>query len=146
MNLMASVSRSSGLEKDGDDLKNYNAQEEYRRFIQEKVDNIFENHRRTSFESPKQTISIIPHVFPPRSSPSLPFHLQQAPAPPPPPSTLLQPTASLSLYYTTWWYPTPPKARIFNNSSPYPKPSFLPLLKSRNVDCAYQVSQNEELC
>ncbi|KAF9046082.1 hypothetical protein BJ165DRAFT_1345419 [Panaeolus papilionaceus] len=44
MDLMASVSRSSGLEKDGDDLKNYKTQEEYREFIQEKLDAHLKNH------------------------------------------------------------------------------------------------------
>ncbi|KAF8645222.1 hypothetical protein AX16_008049 [Volvariella volvacea WC 439] len=38
MELMASVSRSSGLEKDGDSLKDYKTQEEYRSFIQEKLE------------------------------------------------------------------------------------------------------------
>ncbi|KAH6912570.1 hypothetical protein BKA70DRAFT_1422148 [Coprinopsis sp. MPI-PUGE-AT-0042] len=38
MDLMASVSRSSGLEKDGDDLKNFRIQEEYREFVQGKLD------------------------------------------------------------------------------------------------------------
>ncbi|PPQ68118.1 hypothetical protein CVT26_005739 [Gymnopilus dilepis] len=125
MNLMASVSRSSGLERDGDDLKNYKTQEEYRAFIQEKVDELSRNYPRTSsesedrtkqrmdaqenvlilfrklregvasssrrdafalevyetslylsaiFGSPKQTISIIHHLFPPATSgPSTPF-------------------------------------------------------------------------
>ncbi|KAI5897165.1 uncharacterized protein SCHCODRAFT_02746014 [Schizophyllum commune H4-8] len=38
MNLIASVSRSSGLERGGDDLKDYAIQEEYRAFIQGKLD------------------------------------------------------------------------------------------------------------
>ncbi|KAL0058034.1 hypothetical protein AAF712_015301 [Marasmius tenuissimus] len=38
MENIASVSRSSGLEKDGDALKNHKTQEEYRQFIQDKVD------------------------------------------------------------------------------------------------------------
>ncbi|KAL1672832.1 hypothetical protein EV122DRAFT_223916 [Schizophyllum commune] len=38
MTLIASVSRSSGLERGGDDLKDYTIQEEYRAFIQGKVD------------------------------------------------------------------------------------------------------------
>ncbi|CAA7262917.1 unnamed protein product [Cyclocybe aegerita] len=114
MHLMASVSRSSGLEKDGDDLKNHAIQEEYRKFIQEKLDEVMSARCRihsesesgkklrvdtqenvlilfrrlregvasssrndafameayeTSlylsilFESPKQTTSIIPHLF-----------------------------------------------------------------------------------
>ncbi|KAJ3513488.1 hypothetical protein NLJ89_g2918 [Agrocybe chaxingu] len=114
MHLIASVSRSSGLEKDGDDLKNHTIQEEYREFIQEKLDEVMsarcrihsesesekklrvdnqENvlilfrklregvasssrndafameayetslHLSVLFESPKQTTSIIPHLF-----------------------------------------------------------------------------------
>ncbi|KAF9552262.1 hypothetical protein CPC08DRAFT_647140 [Agrocybe pediades] len=128
MNLMASVSRSSGLEKDGDDLKSYRTQVEYRAFIQEKVDHLFKTYSHTAseterakkhrfdaqenililfrkspisssrlregvasskrnddfalevyqtslylsalFEAPKQTISIIPHLFPPQHEPS----------------------------------------------------------------------------
>ncbi|KAH9480358.1 hypothetical protein JR316_0006956 [Psilocybe cubensis] len=117
MDLMASVSRSSGLEKDGDDLKNYKTQEEYKHFIKEKVESIFKDHARSVseseddkkrridsqenvlilfrklregvsssnrndafaletyetslylsalFDSPKQTISIIPHLLPVR--------------------------------------------------------------------------------
>ncbi|TFK52187.1 hypothetical protein OE88DRAFT_1734227 [Heliocybe sulcata] len=38
MNLIASPSRSSGLEKDGDTLKDFKVQEEYRDFIQGKLD------------------------------------------------------------------------------------------------------------
>ncbi|PFH49947.1 hypothetical protein AMATHDRAFT_146437 [Amanita thiersii Skay4041] len=41
MELLASVSRSSGLEKDGDTLKNPKVQQEYRGFIQEKAGRIF---------------------------------------------------------------------------------------------------------
>ncbi|KAF8158061.1 hypothetical protein B0H34DRAFT_655909 [Crassisporium funariophilum] len=51
MNLMASVSRSSGLEKDGDDLKNYKIQEEYRNFIQEKLDTVFARHTERVHET-----------------------------------------------------------------------------------------------
>ncbi|KAF5315089.1 hypothetical protein D9619_007356 [Psilocybe cf. subviscida] len=119
MNLMASVSRSSGLEKDGDDLKNPNIQEEYRSFIQGKVGKILQDRSRSTsesevekghrieaqqnvlilfrklregvastnrrdrfalevyetslylsvlFESPAQTVSILPHLFLSRSS------------------------------------------------------------------------------
>ncbi|KAF8964171.1 hypothetical protein BDZ97DRAFT_1660629 [Flammula alnicola] len=125
MNLMASVSRSSGLEQDGDDLKNYKTQEEYREFIQEKAftpykfysmyisltgqfrgvdekkqridiqenlliifreklrEGVASSSRKDAFaletyetslyisiifKSPKQTTSIIPHLFPPRIS------------------------------------------------------------------------------
>ncbi|KAL1719031.1 hypothetical protein EV715DRAFT_199923 [Schizophyllum commune] len=38
MTLIASVSRSSGLERGGDDLKDHGIQEEYRAFIQGKID------------------------------------------------------------------------------------------------------------
>ncbi|PPR03516.1 hypothetical protein CVT24_007004 [Panaeolus cyanescens] len=51
MDLMASVSRSSGLEKDGDDLKNHKTQEEYRDFIQEKLDAVLKNHPWTVNET-----------------------------------------------------------------------------------------------
>ncbi|KAJ8454748.1 hypothetical protein ONZ45_g19182 [Pleurotus djamor] len=37
MDLVASVSRSSGLEKDGDTLKDYKIQEEYLQFVEEKL-------------------------------------------------------------------------------------------------------------
>ncbi|KJA24027.1 hypothetical protein HYPSUDRAFT_53937 [Hypholoma sublateritium FD-334 SS-4] len=42
MDLIASVSRSSGLEKDGDDLKNHKLQEEYRIYIQAKAKEVLE--------------------------------------------------------------------------------------------------------
>ncbi|TCD70750.1 hypothetical protein EIP91_001779 [Steccherinum ochraceum] len=38
MELMPSLSRSSGLERDGNSLRDYKVQEEYREFIQEKLD------------------------------------------------------------------------------------------------------------
>ncbi|ESK95237.1 pre-mrna-splicing factor cwc22 [Moniliophthora roreri MCA 2997] len=41
LELIASVSRSSGLEKDGDALKDFRTQEEYREFIQEKLDHFW---------------------------------------------------------------------------------------------------------
>lgn len=44
MELMASVSRSSGLEKGGDDLKNFKIQEEYRQFIHGKLDQLIKRH------------------------------------------------------------------------------------------------------
>jgi len=37
MELIASVSRSSGMEKGGDALKSHNIQEQYRAFVQDKV-------------------------------------------------------------------------------------------------------------
>ncbi|KAI0754748.1 hypothetical protein C8Q80DRAFT_1140737 [Daedaleopsis nitida] len=57
MELIASVSRSSGLEKDGDALRDPNVQEEYRAFIQGKVDEYWKRYpwrypRDTSDEAP----------------------------------------------------------------------------------------------
>ncbi|PSR71996.1 hypothetical protein PHLCEN_2v12206 [Hermanssonia centrifuga] len=50
MELIASVSRSSGLEKDGDALRNFKLQEKYREFIQEKVSfGLHVNHSWTLF-------------------------------------------------------------------------------------------------
>ncbi|KAF9525516.1 hypothetical protein CPB83DRAFT_896960 [Crepidotus variabilis] len=67
MNLMASVSRSSGLEKDGDDhgvvielqlricsLKHHSTQEEYRKFIQEKEDHALRTFQNSSSETEKE--------------------------------------------------------------------------------------------
>ncbi|KAI0064093.1 hypothetical protein BV25DRAFT_1933830 [Artomyces pyxidatus] len=45
---IASVSRSSGLEKDGDTLKNFDVQEEYRVFVQGKVDDYWAKFPRNS--------------------------------------------------------------------------------------------------
>ncbi|KAI0309922.1 hypothetical protein OF83DRAFT_932183 [Amylostereum chailletii] len=42
---IASVSRSSGLEKDGDTLKNASVQEEYRGFVQEKLQGYWKQYR-----------------------------------------------------------------------------------------------------
>ncbi|GJE88487.1 hypothetical protein PsYK624_045700 [Phanerochaete sordida] len=44
MELVASVSRSSGLEKDGDALRDFKLQEEYRDFIQGKVDDCWKRY------------------------------------------------------------------------------------------------------
>ncbi|KAF7364895.1 Pre-mrna-splicing factor cwc22 [Mycena venus] len=55
MEHIASVSRSSGLEKDGDALKNFEVQNEYREFIQGKLNNIWEKYPRHSTESETQT-------------------------------------------------------------------------------------------
>ncbi|KAJ3548365.1 hypothetical protein NMY22_g1293 [Coprinellus aureogranulatus] len=41
---MASVSRSSGLEKGGDDLKDFKIQEEYREFVHEKFSQLVKRH------------------------------------------------------------------------------------------------------
>lgn len=47
MELVASVSRSSGLEKDGDTLKDKKVQEDYRKFIQGKLEDVLlKYHRR----------------------------------------------------------------------------------------------------
>ncbi|KAF9483424.1 hypothetical protein BDN70DRAFT_873933 [Pholiota conissans] len=54
MDLMASVSRSSGLEKDGDDLKNFGVQEEYREFIREKTSEVVEMFTRRTTETADQ--------------------------------------------------------------------------------------------
>ncbi|KAG6850338.1 hypothetical protein H0H93_014611 [Arthromyces matolae] len=53
MELVASVSRSSGLEKDGDTLKDYRVQEKYRVFVQGKVDDVLALHPRRLTESEK---------------------------------------------------------------------------------------------
>ncbi|KAF7348290.1 Pre-mrna-splicing factor cwc22 [Mycena sanguinolenta] len=55
MEHIASVSRSSGLEKDGDALKNFDVQDEYRAFIQGKLDDIWAKYPRNSTESEAQT-------------------------------------------------------------------------------------------
>ncbi|KAJ6584076.1 hypothetical protein DFH09DRAFT_1359990 [Mycena vulgaris] len=46
MEHIASVSRSSGLEKDGDALRNFDVQDEYREFIQGKLNDMWERHTR----------------------------------------------------------------------------------------------------
>ncbi|KAF8627424.1 hypothetical protein AX17_006239 [Amanita inopinata Kibby_2008] len=51
MELVASVSRSSGLEKDGDTLKDYKIQEEYRTFIKGKLDNVLRKYHRRTVET-----------------------------------------------------------------------------------------------
>ncbi|KAG2009828.1 hypothetical protein CC2G_012713 [Coprinopsis cinerea AmutBmut pab1-1] len=56
MELMASVSRSSGLERDGDDLKNYNIQQEYREFIQGKLDGFSKRYPLEIRSADKQRI------------------------------------------------------------------------------------------
>ncbi|THH20586.1 hypothetical protein EW146_g787 [Bondarzewia mesenterica] len=43
---IASVSRSSGLDKDGDALKDYKVQEEYRAFVQHKLDDYWQKYPR----------------------------------------------------------------------------------------------------
>ncbi|KAJ7160043.1 hypothetical protein C8R46DRAFT_1106819 [Mycena filopes] len=55
MELLASVSRSSGLEKDGDALKDFGVQAEYREFIQEKLDGLWQKHPQTRAESETET-------------------------------------------------------------------------------------------
>ncbi|KZT67225.1 hypothetical protein DAEQUDRAFT_673608 [Daedalea quercina L-15889] len=51
MELMPSVSRSSGLDKDGHALKNRAVQEEYRAFIEEKVNEFWKHHPYDANES-----------------------------------------------------------------------------------------------
>ncbi|TFK33005.1 hypothetical protein BDQ12DRAFT_450289 [Crucibulum laeve] len=66
MEYMASVSRSSGLEKDGDSLKDFRTQQEYRQFIQEKLNNVFTRHpwRVTETEDArKQRIEVQENVL-----------------------------------------------------------------------------------
>ncbi|KAJ6504603.1 hypothetical protein C8R47DRAFT_1102894 [Mycena vitilis] len=55
MEHIASVSRSSGLEKDGDALKNPDVQNEYRQFIQSKLDDIWANYPQHPTESETET-------------------------------------------------------------------------------------------
>ncbi|CAL1712457.1 unnamed protein product [Somion occarium] len=45
MELIASVSRSSGLEKDGDALRDFKVQEEYRAFIEDKLQDYWKQYR-----------------------------------------------------------------------------------------------------
>ncbi|RDB18082.1 hypothetical protein Hypma_000965 [Hypsizygus marmoreus] len=54
MEHIASVSRSSGLEKDGDTLKDFKVQEEYRVFLQGKVDDVLNRHPRKVTESEQE--------------------------------------------------------------------------------------------
>ncbi|KAL4246579.1 hypothetical protein ABKN59_008477 [Abortiporus biennis] len=53
MELIASVSRSSGVDKDGDALRDFKVQQEYREFIQEKLDKYREDYPRFSYASTK---------------------------------------------------------------------------------------------
>ncbi|KAK7048653.1 Pre-mrna-splicing factor cwc22 [Favolaschia claudopus] len=55
MELIASVSRSSGLQKDGDDLKNLDVQNEYWDYIAGKLNDLWENYPRRVPESETQT-------------------------------------------------------------------------------------------
>ncbi|KAJ7867992.1 hypothetical protein B0H13DRAFT_2064903 [Mycena leptocephala] len=54
MEHIASVSRSSGLEKDGDALKDFEVQDEYREYIQGKLNEIWEKYPRPPTESEKE--------------------------------------------------------------------------------------------
>ncbi|GLB38224.1 hypothetical protein LshimejAT787_0500890 [Lyophyllum shimeji] len=54
MEHIASVSRSSGLEKGGDTLKDFNVQEEYRDFLQGKMDEVLSKYPRRHLESAKE--------------------------------------------------------------------------------------------
>ncbi|KAG5719264.1 hypothetical protein E4T56_gene13356 [Termitomyces sp. T112] len=55
MEHIASISRSSGLGKDGDTLKNFKVQEEYRGFLRGKVDNVLRRYPQRSTETDKET-------------------------------------------------------------------------------------------
>jgi len=59
MELIASVSRSSGMEKDGDALKDYKTQEEYRAFIQDKLDSFWRMHSTISRKEKQENILIL---------------------------------------------------------------------------------------
>ncbi|KAJ7022715.1 hypothetical protein C8F04DRAFT_971139 [Mycena alexandri] len=55
MELIASVSRSGGLEKDGDALKDFEVQAEYREFVQGKLDDLLQKYPRHHAESETQS-------------------------------------------------------------------------------------------
>ncbi|KAF8073892.1 hypothetical protein FPV67DRAFT_772970 [Lyophyllum atratum] len=55
MEHIASVSRSSGVEKDGDTLKDFKVQEEYRAFLQEKMGEVLNKYPRRTIESEQET-------------------------------------------------------------------------------------------
>ncbi|KAF9012970.1 hypothetical protein BDZ89DRAFT_1023750 [Hymenopellis radicata] len=54
MQYIPSVSRSSGIDKDGDALKNPGVQDEYREFIQQKLDNIPQSDSESESDSDKK--------------------------------------------------------------------------------------------
>ncbi|KAK0201937.1 hypothetical protein DFS33DRAFT_1489766 [Desarmillaria ectypa] len=54
MEYIPSVSRSSGLDKDGDALKDFKVQEEYREFIQEKLNDVWKRFISGDKETEKQ--------------------------------------------------------------------------------------------
>ncbi|KAF9452940.1 hypothetical protein P691DRAFT_755972 [Macrolepiota fuliginosa MF-IS2] len=51
MEFMPSVSRSSGLDKDGDSLKNFEVQETYRAFIEEKLERVLQRSENIGSET-----------------------------------------------------------------------------------------------
>ncbi|KAG5646515.1 hypothetical protein DXG03_003282 [Asterophora parasitica] len=55
MEHIPSVSRSSGLEKDGDTLKDWKVQEDYRVFLQGKLDDVVNKYPRRAAESEQET-------------------------------------------------------------------------------------------
>ncbi|KAF7314624.1 hypothetical protein MKEN_00936100 [Mycena kentingensis (nom. inval.)] len=55
MDLIASVSRSGGLGRDGDDLKDSGVQDEYRGYIEEKLETLRTRHPRRTNEAEEQT-------------------------------------------------------------------------------------------
>ncbi|KZT09259.1 voltage-gated potassium channel [Laetiporus sulphureus 93-53] len=133
MELVPSVSRSSGLDKDGDALRDFTLQEEYREFIQGKLrEGLLSTNRKDAFalevyetslylsvlfRSFNQTTSIISHLLP---------HLYITPSAPSP--SPLQPhralgTALLSLlHYLVLGYPS--QSRYYEHLHSLPR-SFL---------------------
>ncbi|KAK0487588.1 hypothetical protein IW261DRAFT_1448739 [Armillaria novae-zelandiae] len=63
MEYIPSVSRSSGLDKDGDALKDFKVQEEYREFIQEKLNDVWKRFIAEDKETAKQRIDAQENVL-----------------------------------------------------------------------------------
>ncbi|KAK0504144.1 hypothetical protein EDD18DRAFT_1132223 [Armillaria luteobubalina] len=63
MEYIPSVSRSSGLDKDGDALKDFKVQEEYREFIQEKLNDVWKRFIPENKETEKQRMDIQENVL-----------------------------------------------------------------------------------
>ncbi|KAJ7069515.1 hypothetical protein C8F01DRAFT_1113014 [Mycena amicta] len=55
IDLVASVSRSGGIQRDGDDLKDPQVQDEYREYIQGKLDVFWKRHPRRTNETDEET-------------------------------------------------------------------------------------------
>ncbi|KIK69714.1 hypothetical protein GYMLUDRAFT_34114 [Collybiopsis luxurians FD-317 M1] len=60
---IASVSRSGGLEKDGDALKDPNTQEEYRQFIQDKLNSFWARSVHSSEQSDRQSREVQENIL-----------------------------------------------------------------------------------